>query len=133
MWFLHAPGRPERCRSGATTPWSGNAEIPRRSGARLRASVGFDHAWWGFAHEQRLDVVDDAAEEHVVPLARDEADVRRQDDVVEAEKRMRLGQRLHVVHVEGGAREAALAQGAHERRLVDEWTPRRVDEIRRRL
>src|SRR5919197_1465795 len=91
------------------------------------------HARRGLAVEIREDRLRGLAEEDAVALRGDEAEVRREDHVVEREQRMAFRQRLDVEHVEGGARDAACAQRLDEGALVDDGPARRVDEEGARL
>src|SRR5207249_3704127 len=85
------------------------------------------------AVEIREDRFGGLPEEDPVALGSHEAQVRRQHDVVEAEERVAIRQRLDVEHVQRGAGDAARAQRVQQRLLVHDRLARGVDEERARF
>ena len=59
--------------------------------------------------------------------------MRRQDHVVQADQWIIGGKRLDLEDIESRAGDPAIAQGGHQRLLVDQLAPADVDEIRGRL
>ncbi len=84
----------------------------------------------GCAREERGARPGDAPSQELVGVAEG---VRRADDVRELEERVVGRQRLGVDDVEPRTGEAALPQRRDERVLIDDRSPRHVDEERRRL
>ena len=65
-------------------------------------------------------------------LHRRAPEVWREDDVLERAE-IRMDVRLVLVHVEGGAGNDVILERPDQRRLVDDRSPRRVDQIRAAL
>src|SRR3954454_440791 len=97
------------------------------------------HAGRSAHHPHRLAVdktpyvLDDAGKIGAIVLHRHVAEVRREHDIVEAAHWMALRQRLHVEDIEPGTRDALIPEGGEQRRLVDDGTARRVDDLGGRL
>ena len=59
--------------------------------------------------------------------------MRRQDHVVQPDQWIVGRERLDLEDIEAGAGDLAIAQGGHQRLLVDQLAAADVDEVRRRL
>src|SRR5262245_25906913 len=80
--------------------------------------------------EHERDLLAYASQPDGIEAGGGRGDVRRQDDVVHLEERIRWDRGLLFEHIEPGARDPALLQRLDERRLVDGGTTPRVDKER---